>query len=291
MIYRVLHKTAYQYTDPVSLCHNLLHLKPRDSSRQTCLRGGIAVQPEPKSTQNLADYFGNPITLFTIQEPHRRLSIASEHRIEVKPAPAARLRDGVAWEQVRDRLRTDPSPDSLDAFQHLFQSPYVPCMDHFAAYAAPSFPHGQPMLLGVLELTKRIHREFRYDSTATTLSTPVEAVLAQRRGVCQDFAHLMIACLRSLSLPARYVSGYLLTQPPPGQARLVGADASHAWVSVYCPEIGWVDFDPTNNLMPGEQHITVAWGRDYDDVSPVKGVILGGGSHTMSVSVDVAPVT
>jgi transglutaminase-like putative cysteine protease len=290
MRYQVTHTTIYDYAEPVSLCHNVLHLRAREAPRQTCLNQKLNISPEPRGLQNRADYYGNPMVLFTIQEPHRRLSVTAEHRFDVWPLMAIDTSASTPWEEVRNTLKSDRSPAILDAYRFVFTSQYIPRNQALADYAAPSLPPGRPVLEGALDLTRRIHREFRYDNKATTLSTPLHQVLAERRGVCQDFAHLMIGCCRSLGLAARYVSGYVLTHPAPGQPRLVGADASHAWVSVYCPRLGWVDFDPTNDIIPSDQHITLAWGRDFDDVSPVKGVILGGGSHRMTVFVDVSPI-
>lgn len=290
MLYSVTHTTSYVYTEPVSLCHNLVHLKPRSAARQTCHHSTMIVQPEPRVVQHHHDYFGNPIALFTIQEPHRKLSITVKHRLEVEPAEAMMLEETPAWEEVAAALPRERAPVFLEARQFTFDSHYVARNDELAEYAKPSFAPGRPILEAALDLTRRIHREFRYDAKATTLATPLADVLRLRRGVCQDFAHLQIGCLRSLGLAARYVSGYLQTRPPADRERLIGADASHAWVSVYCPGIGWVDFDPTNNLMPSQQHLTIAWGRDYDDISPIKGVILGGGTHTMTIAVNVAAI-
>lgn len=287
MLYNITHTTTYAYTEPVSLCHNLVHLKPREAPRQTCHQSQMLVQPEPRGMQQQYDYFGNPIALFTIQEPHKKLAITATHRLEVSPRDAIALLDSPAWETTRDLMKSDRTPATLDAFQFTFDSLYVPRSAELASYAQPSFAAGRPLLDAVQDLTSRIHREFRYDAKATTLATPLADVLKNRRGVCQDFAHLAIGCLRSLGLSARYVSGYLQTQTPAGRPRLVGADASHAWLAVFCPKFGWVDFDPTNNLMPSDQHLTIAWGRDYDDISPIKGVILGGGTHTMTIAVDV----
>jgi transglutaminase-like putative cysteine protease len=288
MLYSVTHTTKYRYADSVSLCHNLVHLKPRVAPRQTCHQSHLLVQPEPRGVQHYHDYFGNPIALFTIQEPHRNLTITAKHRLEVAPREPMRLEDSLSWEAARETLTSERMPALLDALAFTFASKYVPRDAGLAAYAAPSFTPGRPLLEAAMDLTARIYKEFRYDAKATTLSTPLGEVLERRRGVCQDFAHLAIGCLRSLGLPARYVSGYLQTRVPAGRERLVGADASHAWFAVYCPGVGWVDFDPTNNVMPSEQHLTIAWGRDYEDISPIKGVILGGGSHTMSIAVDVA---
>ncbi len=290
MLYSVTHTTTYQYSEPVSLCHNLVHLRPRAAARQTCHHSSMIVQPEPRVMQQHHDYFGNPIALFTIQEPHKKLSITVKHRLEVEPAATLMLEETPPWEEVREMLQRERTPMFLEARQFTFDSHYVARNRDLAGYAGPSFAPGRPLLQAALDLTGRIHREFRYDAKATTLATPLAEVLQHRHGVCQDFAHLQIGCLRSLGLAARYISGYLQTRPPAGRERLVGADASHAWVSVYCPGIGWVDFDPTNNMIPSHQHLTIAWGRDYDDISPIKGVILGGGTHTMTIAVNVAPI-
>jgi transglutaminase-like putative cysteine protease len=290
--YHISHTTTYDYAEAVSLCHNLVHLRPRDCPRQVCSRHELLVLPEPAALHNRIDYFGNPASFFTLQEPHRQMMLAAQFWVEVNSS-APTLPVTPAWEQVRGQLTEDRSPETLDAYQFVFDSPYVQRSEVLSEYAAASFPSGRSLLEGVLDLTRRVHQDFRYDKQATTLTTSIEEVMAQRRGVCQDFAHLQIGCLRSLGLATRYVSGYIRTQPPPAAGegeRLVGADASHAWLAVYCPGLGWYDFDPTNNQVPGDQHITLAWGRDYDDVSPIKGVILGGGAHTMSVAVKVAPL-
>ncbi len=287
MLYTVTHTTNYLYADPVPLCHNLIHLRPRAAPRQTCHHSTLIVQPEPRALVHQQDYFGNPITFFTIQEPHKKLSISVKNRLEVAPLEPLPLRETPAWEDARAVLKTDRT--ILEACSFTFDSPYVKRSAALAEYAAPSFTPGRPILDAAADLSTRIHKEFRYDAKATTISTPLAEVLAHRHGVCQDFAHLAIGCLRSLGLAARYVSGYLETRPPAGRARLVGADASHAWLAVFTPGLGWVDFDPTNNMLPSERHLTLAWGRDYGDVSPIRGVILGGGSHSMSISVDVAP--
>jgi transglutaminase-like putative cysteine protease len=196
----------------------------------------------------------------------------------------------MSWDQVAGLLESRHDPVTLDVRQYCFDSPYVPINAELAEYARPSFEPGRPLFDAALDLTRRIHAEFTFDSTATTVSTPVLDVLHHRRGVCQDFAHLQLACLRSLGLPARYVSGYLLTKPPPGGKKLAGADASHAWVATFLPDFGWLELDPTNGLIPSDQHVTLGWARDYDDLAPVKGVIVGGHKHSLKVSVDVQPV-
>jgi transglutaminase-like putative cysteine protease len=287
MTYRVTHTTTYHYSDPVTLYHSLVHLTPRDSPGQTCRHQPLLINPSPAVVKTRTDFFGNHVTFFTVQEPHQKLIVTARSTAQVTPCVPPDALNTPPWEQVRATLQSDHSPPVLEAYQFAFDSPFVRTSAELADYAAASFPAGRPLLDAALDLTQRIYRDFRYDHTATTVATPLHEVLSLRRGVCQDFAHLQIGCLRTLGLAARYVSGYLLTSPPPGQQRLVGADASHAWLSLFCPEHGWIDLDPTNNQMPSDKHITLAWGRDYEDVSPIKGVILGGGQHTVSVSVDV----
>jgi transglutaminase-like putative cysteine protease len=290
MIYRVQHVTTYTYSEAVSICHNELYLRPRASPYQTCVAHELQVRPEPATSSQRIDYFGNHVTFLTIQEPHRHLTVTARSRVEVFPTVQPSPQDTPAWDTVRDALRHDRTAADLEAYQFIFDSPYVSSSAALRRYAIQAFPPGRPLLAAVLDLTERIHHDFAYDPQATSIHTPLDEVLHNRHGVCQDFAHVQIGCLRALGLAARYVSGYLVTQPPPGQPRLVGADASHAWVSVYCPGFGWFDVDPTNNVVPSDQHITVALGRDYSDVSPIKGVFLGGGHHTVKVAVDVVPV-
>jgi transglutaminase-like putative cysteine protease len=289
MLYRINHSTTYHYGEPVTLCHNLVHLTPRHGPNQTCQRSQILVAPLPVVLVQEVDYFGNATLFFTIQEPHPKLTVTAHHLVEVTPPILPEPAQTIPWDQAAPQVRQDHSPEGLDAYQYAFNSCYIKVGAQLADYGRPSFPPGRPLLEGVLDLTRRIHGEFHYDPQATTIATPLAEVLARRRGVCQDFAHLEIGCLRALGVPARYVSGYLLTSPPPGQERLVGADASHAWLAVYCSGAGWIDVDPTNNQLPQERHITLAWGRDYDDVSPIKGIILGGGRHSVRVAVDVVP--
>ncbi|WP_319239222.1 transglutaminase family protein [uncultured Propionivibrio sp.] len=291
--YHVIHETRYDYESPVSLSRQLLHLTPRACPWQRCLAHEIVILPTPGVDRERVDSFGNPVRQFAIEAPHGSLVVRAESRVEVLSRQLDALAFAApAWESVRDRLTYGVLPVALEASVYLFESPYTRVKREFAAYAAPSFTPGRPLLDAVRDLMRRVFREFRYDAKATTVATPVLTVLEQRRGVCQDFAHLMISCLRSLGLSARYVSGYLLTRPPPGKPRLIGADASHAWVSVFCPDVSggiWVDFDPTNNVLPDREHITVAWGRDFGDVSPLRGVILGGDAHQPEVAVTVTP--
>lgn len=290
MLYDVSHRTTYRYSIPVSFSHHVLHLVPRASARQTTRRTALSVTPTPTIHASATDAFGNPQTFITLQERHTELTLHAKSVIEVsapsRPEPAATR----PWDGLYEMLSRDRSDAGLDALQYAFPSPRVPAALDLEAYARASFAPGRPLLEAALDLTARIFTEFVYDPAATTVSTPVDEVFAKKRGVCQDFAHLEIACLRSLRLPARYVSGYLLTRPPEGRERLVGADASHAWLSLWVPEHGWVDLDPTNNLLVGEEHITLGWGRDYGDVSLVKGAIFGGGAHKIEVAVDVTPL-
>jgi transglutaminase-like putative cysteine protease len=219
---------------------------------------------------------------------HETLKVEALSEVIIDASSGTRWPDrGMAWEQVARSVATNLSRETLTAYEFMFESPRIRRRPEFTAYASQSFNPGRPLTEALLDLTARIHSDFRFDSKATNVRTPVEEFFRKRRGVCQDFAHFQIACLRSLNLPARYVSGYLRTLPPPGRPRLTGADASHAWVSVYCPDAGWLDVDPTNNVVPSLSHVTLAWGRDYGDVSPMRGIILGGRDHTLKVAVDV----
>jgi transglutaminase-like putative cysteine protease len=291
MIYRVRHRTTYIYEDPVSVSHHLVRLTPRDIPGQLCPESTISVLPAPAVTSTEDDYFGNIQTFFTLQEPHDSLIVEANSEVEVFPLKRPDFAHSPPWETVVESLVNDHSDEGLDAYQYVFGSQRVGASREIARYAREAFPPGRPLLQAVLELMRIIHRDFQFDSKATEVTTPVQAFFEKRRGVCQDFAHLQIACMRSLGLPCRYVSGYLRTLPPSGKPRLVGADASHAWCSAWCPGAGWLDFDPTNNCIPTDGHITVAWGRDYSDVSPIHGVLLGGAKHTLHVGVDVAPIS
>lgn len=290
MRYRITHTTTYNYSDAVPICHNEVHLTPRDGRGQVCLSHRLAIRPKPTTLARRNDYFGNQCHYFSVQEGHKRLTVRAVSRVEVQPQTTPKPHETLPWEQVCESTRDVSSPIMLDALQYVYESPSIAIPPVAAEYAAVSFPAGIPILKGVLDLTTRIHREFAYDPKATTVSTAVDEIFALKRGVCQDFAHLQIAVLRSIGIPARYVSGYLRTIPAPGRPRLVGADASHAWLSVFCGPAGWIDVDPTNNCPCGTDHIAVAWGRDYSDVCPIKGVYIGGGAHRMSVSVDVLPL-
>lgn len=287
MIYEVSHRTVYRYSQPVSISHHLLHLTPRDGGFQACRDTAVEITPAPTVRAPGIDYFGNPTTFVTIQQNHIELVLHALSSIEVADRPIPEPAATPAWEVVSEVALNDRSPEALEALEFTFASPYVPLAQELRAYAAASFVPGRPVLEAARELTHRIFADFTYEPGATTLGTGVERAFAMRRGVCQDFAHIQIACLRTLGLPVRYVSGYLLTRPAAGKERLVGTDASHAWLSVWVPGHDWVDLDPTNDVIPGREHITIGWGRDYGDVSPVSGVMFGGGAHEVTVAVDV----
>jgi len=290
MEYLVRHRTTYRYLQDVSHSWHLAHLRPRGTPLQTVHDSKVSLSLEAASRVAREDYFSNPCELFSIDQPHTHLEVLAESRVTVERAPERLSRDSITWEDVRARLENPRDDDERDVVQYLFDSPLIRFHSDIAQYGAESFPASRPILAGAMELMNRIHRDFRYDTTVTDVSTPVDRVFEIRAGVCQDLAHVAIAAMRAIGLPARYVSGYLLTQPPPGRARLLGADASHAWFSVWAPPFGWVDLDPTNDLVVSESHVTASWGRDYSDVAPVAGIILGGHDHVVDVGVDVIPV-
>jgi transglutaminase-like putative cysteine protease len=289
MRYDVRHRTEFEYEQIVSISHHVLHLVPRAQDRQDSLMSVLQIEPQPSQSSARQDAFGNPVNYLTIYEPHEVLTVEARARVNVHETPLPNIASEPSWEHVLERLRA-PRGAALDAYQYCFDSPYISVVPGVKEFALPSFEPGRSLLGAAMDLTRRVFEGFEYQGGVSDVSTPVADVLRMRKGVCQDFAHLQIACLRSLGLAARYVSGYLLTHPPEGQAKLVGSDASHAWLSVWAGDLGWVDFDPTNNVMPHVEHITVAWGRDYGDVSPINGFIIGGGAHELSVSVDVTPV-
>jgi transglutaminase-like putative cysteine protease len=287
---RIFHETSYEYEEPVTTSHHEVHLTPRDSDGQTCVAHDLTILPPPAAERDRLDYFKNRTRYFGLHEPHTSLRIVATSEVRLRPRAQSLPLWSMSWEEARERIARGRSPELLQAYGFVFDSPYVAASPDLLEFSRPSFAPGRPILEAVTELTKRIFTDFRYDRTATNVSTPLSEVLRHRRGVCQDFAHLETGCLRSMGLAGRYVSGYLLTSPPPGKPRLVGADASHAWVSTYLPNVGWVDFDPANNLVRPDKHVTIAYGRDFGDVTPVRGVILGGGRHRLRVSVDVAPL-
>jgi transglutaminase-like putative cysteine protease len=289
VVYTITHRTIYQYESPVSVSQHLVHLHPRGTERQQVRNFSMHVDPAPTLISERIDYYGNAAAVVTIQTPHDEMVVATKCVVDVAPAVWPQAGSTPSWERVRELCASDVrTPDSATG-EFLFDSPHVTRTSVFADYARASFVPGLRLLEGLQNITSRIFHDFRFDPRATTVATPLEEVFRQRRGVCQDFAHLTIACLRSIGLPARYVSGYLETIPPPGKRRLIGADASHAWVAAWCPGFGWIDIDPTNNVFPNERHVTVAWGRDFSDVSPLRGVVIGGGEHGVGVAVDVVP--
>ncbi|MGE0759161.1 MAG: transglutaminase N-terminal domain-containing protein [Pirellulaceae bacterium] len=290
MKYKVTHTTTYEYTAMVSVSQNIARLTPRPTPLQTCSYHRLQVTPPPQQTGKRTDYFGNSVATFTILQAHRRMAVTAVSKVAVVGRPPSGYEASLPWDRVRDSLAVDHTRAGLDAHQFCFPSPHVPASAALGEYARASFPPGRPLVEAILDLTMRIHSDFKYDPAATTVSTPIDEVFQRRRGVCQDLAHVQIGCLRALGLAARYVSGYLRTYPPPGKPRLVGADASHAWIAVYGGGLGWIDIDPTNNSLPGDEHITIAWGRDYSDVCPISGMFTGGGQHSMVVSVDVEPL-
>lgn len=295
MKYRVMHKTSYYGHQPVSIGHNQAWLEPREVPHQRVESFSLKITPEPSIRSQQTDYFGNPVTLFSFNEGYAALNVTATSFVTLTPVPslvdAADQQPAVAWHDVVQQVRRHSDTESLQAFEFVFPSPRVNWSADMRAYALTEFTSGRGIVQALHALTARLHTDFVYDPKATTVSTPVLDVFRIRRGVCQDFAHLQIALLRSIGIPARYVSGYLRTYPPEGKPRLVGADASHAWLSVYCGPLGWLDVDPTNNKFTSTDHITLAWGRDYGDVPPLSGVFIGGGQHQLAVEVDVLPLS
>ena len=311
MKYQITHTTEYHYSQAVGLCQNEARLQPRNFGRQYCDSSRFDIKPSPSDFRERLDFFGNRVAYFAIQQAHTHLSLTVISDVTLFPKQnLLGLFDQMTWEQVRHLLQEamppmqaqaqsqqgqcqsqmqhqNHAPDFFDAQQYLLDSTMVATSPELTDYARSSFQPNRPLLEVVQDLMARIYKDFTYDPNFTSIATPLSDVLHFRRGVCQDFAHLAIACLRAYGIAARYVSGYVETIAEPGKPRLVGADASHAWFSVYSPGIGWLDFDPTNNAVPLDQHITLAWGRDYADVTPLKGIAFGGGQHTLSVSVDV----
>jgi transglutaminase-like putative cysteine protease len=288
MLYEVRHSTRYEYEADVTVSHHLLRLSPRALPHQRCLGFELQVDPSPSALHYHTDYFGNTVATLTIEYSHNTFSVESRSRVNIRPTtPPTPADETLAWDEYAVPPGDDITAGEPMVQEYLFDSPLIRRHNDLLDYALPSFPKGRPVVEAVSDLTARIFADFAFDPKATTVATPLKDVLRLRRGVCQDFAQLQIGCLRSVGLPARYVSGYLETIPPRGKEKLVGADASHAWVSFFCPDIGWIDVDPTNNVFPSDRHITVAWGRDYSDVSPIRGVILGAGGHELKVSVDV----
>lgn len=285
--FRVVHRTHYQYALPVEICHSEAHLKPRSTPRQRCIATVLDFDPAPDVERDRLDYFGNVVTYFAAQLPGARLVVVATSEVEVTTPAEGEPSESPPWEEARAEIRAGLDRELLLARELALDSPLVAASPELHEYAAPSFPPGRPLHQAVADLTRRIHRDFAYDPGTTTVATPPAVALERRRGVCQDFAHVAIGCLRSVGLPGRYISGYLETVPPQGGAVLRGAAASHAWAATFVPGYGWLEIDPTNDQVPPRQHVTVAWGRDYADVAPLKGVLLGGGDHVLEVGVEV----
>ena len=287
--YTVRHRTTYTYQSDVAYSRLVAHLVPRETARQHALAVDVTLAPLPAKRFERADFFGNTSSWFIVDEPHDTLEICAESRITLEAVPAYAPESSPNWESVRSRLAPPISPETFDVVQYTFDTPLTVTDADVVAYARASFTRGAPLLAAVLDLNHRIYTDFTFDKEATDTRTTVKEAFKLRAGVCQDLAHVGIACVRSMGLAARYVSGYLLTHPPAGQERLVGADASHAWFAVWIPPFGWIDFDPTNDMLPSTEHPTVAWGRDYSDVAPIHGILTGGSEHEVDVAVDVIP--
>lgn len=288
MIYDVRHRTTYRYGDIVTRSDHRLSLAPRDTPHQTVRSFALDISPGDAALAEEVDYFGNIVHFLAVEEPHEVLTVEARSRVEVRGAPDPIGFDTV--DMVRDAVARPASTEAMSAAEFAYPAAYTAVDDPIEAYARAVFAGDRPVMEAARELTARIFAEFDYDPGATTAATTGVDAFARRAGVCQDFAHIFLACCRSVGLPARYVSGYLLTRPPEGQQKLVGSDASHAWASLWSPVAGWVDFDPTNDMIPADEHVTTAWGRDYADVSPIRGVVLGGGGHVIDLAVDVTPV-
>lgn len=289
--YLVVHETHYHYQSKVTLSQQYLHLTPRVFAYQDTESHLIRIDPAINESSDGVDFFGNHTRHVALTLPHDHLLVHAASTVTLRQRPQlAQLAGSPPWESVRDTMALDKRPATLEACRYLYASPHVAWFHELDAYARASFTAGRPLLDAAYALTCRIFDDFEFDSSATDISTPLDQVLRGRRGVCQDFAHLMTGCLRAIGLPARYISGYILTHPPAGQPRLIGADASHAWVSVFCPHLGWIDFDPTNRSLVQHEHITLGWGRDFSDVTPMRGIVLGGGQQRLEVQVTVTPL-
>lgn len=288
MVYNITHTTEYTYFDPVSLCHNIARLLPRNTTHQRCLNAQIDILPVPDRLNEYEDFYGNKLIYFSIEKEHRRLVVRVRSKIEKSSKSNAQTysENKMAVEDIKQFLLT-PGPESAEIRQYVFETPMTAWNPDIEAYSRISFIDGRPALESAKDLMHRIYTDFEYKAGFTTIATPLAEVMEKRKGVCQDFAHLAIACIRSLGLPARYISGYIETVSPEGKDKLLGVDASHAWFSVFFPGLGWIDFDPTNDLIPDGQHLIIGWGRDYADIAPLKGIILSSGKHELKVSVDV----
>jgi transglutaminase-like putative cysteine protease len=290
MNYSVRHRTTYRYSNRVAYSRLIAHLVPRTTERQHPRTFDVDVKPWPLARYQRSDFFGNTTNWFIIDEPHDELDVIAQSQVSVDPLPDPSREATPPWEAVRRSFDFPLETGAGEAVQYVFDTPLTTVTADVVTYAESIFRPGRPLFECALELNSRIHRDFTYDGEATDTRTTVERVFELRAGVCQDLAHAGIAAVRALGLAARYVSGYLLTQPAPGHERLIGADASHAWFSVWIPPLGWVDFDPTNDMLPSSEHITIGWGRDYGDVAPIHGIITGGSEHDVEVAVDVIPL-
>ena len=294
--YRIRHLTRYEYGGEVMHSHQMLRLMPRAMPHQTTLAHSLTITPQPIVRVESEDAFGNPVTRVQLDRPHETLTVDAQMEVEVRMRPPRKAEDSQPWNELAASLRYTAmplTPEELEVRRYLSESPYVRVKRSFGAFAADCFPDGAPVLACAERLMRKIHGEFTYAPGETQVMTPLLEVLDAKRGVCQDYAHIMIACLRAQGLAARYVSGYLRTLPKTGKSsepQLIGADASHAWIAVYAPPFGWVALDPTNDRRVGRDHVTLAWGRDFGDVSPLRGVILGGGDHELTVNVSVRPL-
>jgi transglutaminase-like putative cysteine protease len=289
MIYRIRHITEYTYNRPVSLCYNQAHLLPRSTDNQICQNMQVNITPKPDYFSQREDYFGNNCFYFSLQKHHKKLVIDVTTEIDTQSERVSLDLDlGKTCSQVKQELELSTLPEVIEAKEFLLDSPMIKISSELKSYAQELFEDNRPLCSAVRELTTKIFNEFKYDPSSTNVATPLHEALEKKSGVCQDFAHIAIGCLRAMGYPARYISGYLETLPPPGEEKLIGADASHAWFAVYSPGEGWFEFDPTNDDIPADQHITTAWGRDYSDVTPLRGVVFdGGNSQELNVSVDV----
>lgn len=288
MKYKIKHQTTYSYADYVSLCQNQARLTPKSNRVQICHSSRIDIEPAAHFIQEYTDYFENKVTAFEIATQHRKLIVTMTCEVEILVSANSNLCDAdMPWLAARSILEKPNTTQLLKTMEFILPSQLTPIVDGIKEYTLISFKPEKGLIEGCKDLMARIFHEFKYDPGFTTISTHLSVVFAQKKGVCQDFAHFALACLRSIGLAARYVSGYIETLPPEGEEKLEGADATHAWFSIFVPQCGWVDFDPTNNIMPKEQHITLAVGRDFSDVTPLKGVVFGGGSQLLDVAVDM----
>jgi len=286
--YQITHITEYEYFQPIAICHNIAKLLVRNTSDQQSIKTNINISPEPDRISEYVDFFGNKVLYFAIQQEHKKLTVSIQSIIEktISSPIQVNIYSDLAWNEI-PALLLDVTPEHIAAKQFISETDYTKTSSEIHEYALKSFINGRSFFESTKELMQRIYTDFEFKPGSTNVTTPLIEVMKERKGVCQDFAHLSIACIRSVGLPARYVSGYIETAAPEGKEKLFGVDASHAWFSIYIPNTGWIDFDPTNNIIPSQQHITIGWGRDYADITPLKGVIVSSGKHKLSVSVDV----